>query len=169
MSRIALFPVSLLVLACILPMACSDGGPGACTGTCIVVDNQSDLKVQHVYFRTCGDILWGENRLDVVLWPGQQQEWSMSPGCWDIMVQAPDSEAKMVTRFQSDVEIGPGQRHVFLFSSPSDDATEVPNGAASSVNAAPPGPAPGGALSTTSVFRVHATCPPSRPPASGAR
>jgi hypothetical protein len=101
----------LLYAACVIHAT----GPEACTSTCIVVNNQSTLPIRDVRFRRCTDAVWSGNRLVVRphywLGPGDQEEWTVAAGCWDILVQGSNG-GLVQTHFENDVEIRSGERHV---------------------------------------------------------
>ncbi len=117
-----LVPVPLLVALALLSCGGDDPiGPqtNTCTGTCIVVQNQSvSLDVTVVQFSNCGITDWGPNRLDGGrLQPGGSRGWNVTAGCWDMQALARSGN----TTYSSasfGVDIVSGQSYILVFSPP---------------------------------------------------
>ena len=85
---------SRLVLALCLSaliVSCGDDatGPDPCEGTCLVINNTSDLTIDAVRFSACSADTWGADRLgSSTIAPGAEREWEVTPGCYDIQCAA---------------------------------------------------------------------------------
>lgn len=83
-------PRALIIVLALV--ACGDDstsvGPqtNTCTGTCLVVSNQSaSLAITEVFYSACTDPDWGADRLPggEILRSGSSRGWPVAPGCWD--------------------------------------------------------------------------------------
>ena len=103
-----------------------DGGSGigpqtnTCTGTCLVVDNQSTtLTIDQVNYSNCSDPNWGPDRLPggEGLRPGAARGWPVQTGCWDIRAIArAGTQADSLSTFG--VALADGQTWVLVFGQP---------------------------------------------------
>jgi hypothetical protein len=108
--------LTAVLAVALVAAACNGGtGPESCNGTCLVVSNQSELSVIHVYVRPCTDAVWGEDRLSGGVIPSNdEREWSINPGCWDVLMQAIWA-AHQCSNLENDVEITSDERHLSVF------------------------------------------------------
>ena len=115
-----------LVLVVVLAACGGDEGgaigpqTNTCSGTCLVVDNQSPtLAVHIVKYSACSDPNWGADRLPRFeeLRPGAMRGWAVQPGCWDMQATATDmSETHTVSSFG--LQVATGQSQVLVFNLP---------------------------------------------------
>jgi hypothetical protein len=107
-SRLAL---ALCLSALIVSCGDDATGPEPCEGTCLVINNTSDLTVDDVRFSACSDSDWGNDRLvGNTIAAGESWEWEVDPGCYDIRSTASTGDGTCsISHFGSD--IAAGERH----------------------------------------------------------
>ena len=101
----------------LLLVSCGEdaSGPEPCTGTCLVVSNVSDLRIEEVDFSLCSASDWGPNKLGTdEIGPGNSREWEVSPGCYDIRAIAKDGDG-WCSNAEFGTQISDGERHVMQY------------------------------------------------------
>ncbi len=110
------------VLAALALLSCGGDDPvgpqtNTCTGTCLVVQNQSaSISVTVVQFSDCSASDWGANRLDGgKLRPGGSRGWTVATGCWDIQALATSGGSSYSSRSFGNT-LASGETHTLVFS-----------------------------------------------------
>jgi hypothetical protein len=101
---------TMLILAAFVALAgCHEDDPISLEPAQIRIRNQSTIAIREVYYAGCTEPTFGDNRIGLAIAPGTVRDFTVLPGCYDILVVSTANEEKVM----SNAQVNDGQTFTF--------------------------------------------------------